>query len=212
MTVLFFGSYPADSVGIDKLSVGCDQSLDEHNPIVRLRGEDSDGGELFDHHALCMSGVDARRMAHAVGSVLEGLGPHNSTVEKRDDLSRLLARLKAISDLDFERQRIEEIVGRLKPGEMFRLGDEGGTVIESYATPGGHSNEFVIRRWGNRLGHEDHRVGACGQTDSVSKAVAIALGDYGLPRTEPVVDEPGPEKYDRLERVVVRLNRPDDAA
>jgi len=82
-----FLSARADDAGIPVLQVGTDRDLAEPSgSVIRLRGTDTDGGELFDHHALTLSGREASALA-------EELDTPGSSAMDADERAQLIERL-----------------------------------------------------------------------------------------------------------------------
>ncbi len=155
--VRFFGTYNAGDVGIPRLSVGCDRSLDEAGAVLRLRGSDHHDGELFDHFALTVDTPTGVLLEKALSDALDCT--HDDTDYER--LQMLRDQAQRLVRGAAEHDRLAAVLRAMHPGESLTLSDRAHTTITRT------SGEYVIDRARPRTGAHcgDHHV-----------AAAVALG------------------------------------
>lgn len=171
MTLRFWKTdVDATVVGIPLLDIGSDLSMDEPSVVIRVAGRDEAGGALFDHTALSLMRGETRTLINALDLALAREANTATVAEMRAMLKRL-TQLRQLQDMH---GRVNAIVGQLGEGEAFWLSDEGTTKIECRCE---HPPIYSVYRWGDLV-----------QGDlPPDRAVDLALGDRGLPYTDPIV-------------------------
>lgn len=171
--LLFFAQVALPEVGIPTLAIGADRSLDEQ-PIFRLLGEDDGGGVLFDWTMAALDDEQLQAVKMCLRYRLQT--PPGMELMGREAVESALALIERAQAHRASRLRLTRIAGELAEGEALQLDDEGHTLIRCM---GEHPELFGVFRWGGKVG----------EYDAAHTAVAVALSDYGLQRTDRVVGD-----------------------
>lgn len=172
--LLFFADVAAGDVGIDRLSIGCDRSLDEPGPVIRLRGsQEHTSADDFDLVCPALTEPQLRACAAALERLIKALPAGIPSAYEARDAFEVIQRAYEHAQ---ERARLNRLLALMRPGEVLRLADEGTTTLYALAATPGMDVEWRIERWGAHVA----------DVASVGEAAAVAQADLGLPRTDPV--------------------------